>query len=337
MKQAKHFVVPQSWKIMLIDIGINPAEVLALAKLPKDLFSRQGAKITPTEYFQTWRAVEELAGVDDLPLKFGQAVTGITFDPPIFAGLCSRNLNEGLERLALMKRLIGPVDLTIDISAKETEVKVRFYGYEGKLPASAAALELVFLTAFARLGSRQMMVPRKLTLPNPPLNQARYLDFFGRKITASHEVKIAFEAEDCSRPFLTENKIMLDYFELGLKKKLAALDGQAPLGQRVKSILLQLLPSGNSSIEQAAAKLAMSPRTLQRHLAKESIHYKDILNETRRELAEHYLTQVSISNDEISYLLGYQDTSSFLRAFKDWTGKTPGQYRKPLLENTTLH
>lgn len=337
MKRATHFAVPQSWKILLVDMGINPSEVLTLAGLPLDLFTRKSAKVSPIEYFRVWKAVEELTGVDDLPLKFGKAMTGITFDPPVFAGLCSHNLNEGLERVALFKRLVGPMELNVQLSGKKTVATISFYGYDGQLPTSAGALELVFFTAFARLGSRQKIVPLKLELPEPPVNQGRYLDFFGREITAGEEVRIVFDAKDAARPFVTENRMMLDCFEPGLKKRLADLDEETSLSERVKSILLQLLPSGKSSIEQAAAKLAMSPRTLQRHLAKESLNYKDILNTTRRELAEHYLAQVAISNDEISYLLGYQDTNSFLRAFKDWTGKTPGQFRQPLSENTTLH
>lgn len=337
MKRATHFVVQQSWKIILTDLGINPFEVLRRASLPEDLFSRQGATISPAEYFRAWKVTEEMTGIDDLPLRFGQAVTGVTFDPPIFAGLCSHNLNEGLERLALLKRLIGPVDLTIDITSKDTAATIRFYGYEGKLPTSAGALELVFFTAFSRLGSRQTIIPKRLELPEPPANQERYFDYFRREITTGDEVKIVFEPGDAARPFVTGNKVMLDYFEPVLQEKLTELDGLHSLSQRVKGILVQLLPSGNSSIEQAAARLAMSPRTLQRHLAKESSNYKEILNATRRELAEHYLAQISISNDEISYLLGYQDTSSFLRAFKDWTGKTPGQFREPLMENKTLH
>jgi AraC-like DNA-binding protein len=55
--------------------------------------------------------------------------------------------------------------------------------------------------------------------------------------------------------------------------------------------------------------------------------YKEILNATRQALAQHYLKCSEISPPEISFLLGYQDSNSFLRAFKSWTGITPGDYR----------
>jgi AraC-like DNA-binding protein len=53
-----------------------------------------------------------------------------------------------------------------------------------------------------------------------------------------------------------------------------------------------------------------------------------VLNETRQELAQHYLANSTISPAEISYLLGFQDGNSFIRAFKGWTGMTPGSYRE---------
>jgi AraC-like DNA-binding protein len=66
---------------------------------------------------------------------------------------------------------------------------------------------------------------------------------------------------------------------------------------------------------------------LQRQLLAEGLSFQDVLNRTRRELAEHYLCQDAITLGEVSWLLGFQDGNSFIRAFKGWTGSTPGQYR----------
>jgi AraC-like DNA-binding protein len=164
-----------------------------------------------------------------------------------------------------------------------------------------------------------------------------YNDYFGRQIAAGTKTKIVFTSDDATYPFITENKTMWDVFEPGLKEQLSELDAETPVSQRVKSILLTMLPSGHSSVEAAAGKLAMSPRTLQRHLAKESLNFQTILNGTRKELAQHYLNNPAISTGEISYLLGYQDSNSFLRAFKDWTGMTPGEYRQPHHRGGSFH
>ena len=73
--------------------------------------------------------------------------------------------------------------------------------------------------------------------------------------------------------------------------------------------------------------LGVSPRTLQRRLGAEDVKYQDILNQTREQLARHYLTSSSLSGGEISFLLGYDNPNSFFRAFQQWTGTTPETVR----------
>ncbi len=97
--------------------------------------------------------------------------------------------------------------------------------------------------------------------------------------------------------------------------------------QRVRSALQEMLPAGQSSIEEVANRLGLSKRSLQRRLSEESSSYQEVLTVTRRELADYYLSQSSASLVEIAYLLGFQDGNSFLRAFRGWTGQTPGEYR----------
>jgi AraC-like DNA-binding protein len=108
---------------------------------------------------------------------------------------------------------------------------------------------------------------------------------------------------------------------------LSALDEHANTTDRVRSALLEMLPAGMSSIDAVAQRLAMSKRSLQRHLGDEGVSFQDVLNNVRQELAQHYLTNSTVSPGEISWLLGFQESNSFIRAFRSWTGKTPGAYR----------
>lgn len=91
--------------------------------------------------------------------------------------------------------------------------------------------------------------------------------------------------------------------------------------------MLEMPPAGLGSIEQVAQRLALSKRSLQRHLGDEAVSFQEVLNQVRRELAQHYLVNSTISPGEISWLLGFQETNSFVRAFRSWTGQTPGAYR----------
>jgi AraC-like DNA-binding protein len=93
-------------------------------------------------------------------------------------------------------------------------------------------------------------------------------------------------------------------------------------------VLLETLPAGISSIDAVAQRLAISKRSLQRQLAQESLGFQDILNQVRQALARHYLSRTDLSAAEIAWLLGFQESNSFVRAFRGWTGATPSVYRK---------
>ena len=126
---------------------------------------------------------------------------------------------------------------------------------------------------------------------------------------------------------------MWNFFETDLSEKLSDLALEANMKVRVRSALHKMLPAGQSSIEETANLLGMSKRSLQRRLAEESSSYQKVLNTTRQELAYDYLSRSSISLAEIAYLLGFQDGNSLIRAFRGWTGQTPGEYRISNLKN----
>ena len=52
------------------------------------------------------------------------------------------------------------------------------------------------------------------------------------------------------------------------------------------------------------------------------------MKEIRKNMAKKYLSDINMSIDEITYILGFSETSAYLRAFKSWTGITPTQFRK---------
>ena len=94
------------------------------------------------------------------------------------------------------------------------------------------------------------------------------------------------------------------------------------------SYAVELLPGGQSGIEDVSLKLGCSKRTLQRKLNEENTTYQKQLNHTRELLAKHYINNTDMTSDDIAYLLGYQDMNSFLRAFSLWTGMTISEYRR---------
>lgn len=335
MKHASKFAIQRGWKLLLADMALPVSEVLAWAGLPGDLFSRPDASLSPADFFKLWNGMEQVAGGDDLPLRFGRAISVEAFDPPIFASLCAPNLNVALQRLSSFKRLIGPMILDVQLTSLGTTADLSCYGYEGHLPRSLAATEMVFFTQLARLATRKKVVPQRLELVQLPDHCGPLEEFFGCPLQAASHNRITFSPQDAAHPFLTEDNAMWESFEPALMKRIADMDQTAKASERVHSALLELLPGGRSGIDDVATKLITSRRTLQRQLLAEGLSFQDVLNRTRRELAEHYLRQDAITPGEVSWLLGFQDGNSFIRAFKGWTGRTPGQYRSNIAHQTS--
>ncbi len=124
---------------------------------------------------------------------------------------------------------------------------------------------------------------------------------------------------------------MWAFFEDKLNQQLANLDANATTTERIRAILLESLPIGLSSIDHVADKLSISKRTLQRKLSTEAESYQHILQSVRHELAEHYLKKSHMTLGEISFLLGFNEVNSFIRAYSAWKGISPGHYRDTYL------
>ncbi|TPG76405.1 AraC family transcriptional regulator [Pseudomonas arsenicoxydans] len=92
--------------------------------------------------------------------------------------------------------------------------------------------------------------------------------------------------------------------------------------------IIEFLPNGKCSRDKVASALCMSPAVLQRKLSERGTTFQQLLDNTRKELACNYLRQASRPVTEITFLLGFNDTSNFTRAFKSWTGLSPTDFRR---------
>ncbi|MCP5205903.1 MAG: helix-turn-helix domain-containing protein [Hahellaceae bacterium] len=85
---------------------------------------------------------------------------------------------------------------------------------------------------------------------------------------------------------------------------------------------------GQVSIERSAELLSMSSRYLRQQLAEEGTSFREISNEIRKSFAELYLRETPMPLVDIASKLGFGDQASFTRAYRGWTGKTPGEVRR---------
>jgi AraC-like DNA-binding protein len=96
----------------------------------------------------------------------------------------------------------------------------------------------------------------------------------------------------------------------------------------VRQKIIEYLPNGDCTRDKVASAMCISPTTLQFKLSQCDTNFNELLDMTRKELASSYVQQSSLSITEITFLLGFSDTSNFTRAFKRWEGMSPTDYRR---------
>jgi AraC-like DNA-binding protein len=138
---------------------------------------------------------------------------------------------------------------------------------------------------------------------------------------------LVFRTSDLERPFVTHNAELLGMIGSQLDAELGAREASQTLGERVKGTVKRVLAGQRPSLRFVAQRLGMSSRTLQRRLTEDGVTFQELVEEARRELARHYLGQSSLELNETAYLLGYKDGNSFFRAFHQWEGTSPGEWR----------
>lgn len=281
----------------------------------------------PERYFQLWTALESVAGARELPLLFARHLRSESFDTAILAATCSRDFNTAVTRLRQYKPLIGPLRLQIDKNAAFTAVTIDAAGLEQALPAGLELAELVFFCQLIRIATRRPVTPLKLTMRGQPRQHAAYADYFGIEVGRGTHTRIRFAAADAAYPFLTADQGIWSFLKGSLNRRLADLQRGASAADRVRSVLVAMLPGGEVGIDAVAERLAVSRRTLQRQLEQESQSFQALLATVRKEMANQYLQRSQLSLGEISFLLGFVEQNSFIRAYRGWTGMTPGQYR----------
>ena len=327
MDETRDIFLDRGWLIMVSDLDIDPEDVLRRAGLPLEMLHQETSRMTVKEHFAMLAAVEEIADDPMLAIRIGQSASPEAFSPPIFAALCSSTLAVAVQRIAAHKRLIAPMHLVSRETSDGLEVTWAWDDPTICSPRLLMAMELVFLTRLARIATREPVQPVRVTCPIALEPADAYRDFFGVELVVGPELSLTFSAADAHRPFLTASDALWASFEPELQRRTSKLDAQKSMTDRTGSMLLECLPSGEATLQQTARRLGVSARTLQRRLTEEGVTFRNVVQTTRERLAQHYLSKTALPHREISFLLGYDEPSSFFRAFHDWTGETPESFR----------
>lgn len=312
----------------LEDVGISPVAVLRRAGLPAGLFDQSRIWVTTEEMYALYNAIHEIGADPGIGLKLGSEERPEHYSPIAIAALYSRSFGDALKRIARFKRLTSPQEIRIVESARESAVE--FVWLLAETTEAPVWIDMCFAwtVTIGRRGTGRRINPSRVELRRPEANRRLYEDYFGCPVKfGARRNKLFFLAEDVSRPFVTHNPELLELvapqLEAELKQHLAAMT----LKEQAKGILKTLLAGQRPRLEDVAVELRISTRTLQRRLLEDGITFQDLVEEARREMAQHYLRQPSLELNETAYLLGYEDPNSFIRAFHKWEGTSPGEWR----------
>ena len=323
----KHFLIDKNYGAYLSAMGFSVEEILKKAMLPEDFFARQEPNMTTAEYFRFMKAVDALSPDEQTHIRLASSDGIEAFSPPIFAAYCSKNGLACLKRLAQYKPLVGALLYNVEESENEVSVEIISGDDSEELPEILVGTEFVFITGLLRRAAKEQIKPLRAQSKNK-LHSLAYEEFLGTEITAGDSNKLVFSKSDALLPFISRNESMWEFFEPELNKRLAFMQTDDTYAARVRSALMELLPSGGGTVEDVAQKLRYSKRSLQRKLQEEKTSFQQQLNHTRELLAKTYIINTEMNAEDIAFLLGYQETGSFLRAFTVWTGMTVSEYRK---------
>ncbi len=313
------------------DYGIDPARIFGQVKIDPGKFHRPGSRVPLSKMTRLWDTAVFITDDQQFGLKAGARAEPSDFYVVGHAWLASATLRGGLERLCRYAHVVSTAITRVEVVEEDGMVVFVESFDDPSIVISRAADEagLVAFFKFCEMVRRGPVRPLKVELIFPADTARPYLEeFLQCPVTYDNErEKIYFSKELFEERLPGYIPDVLDSTSQIAEQYLESLD-QSKVAGDVRRLLVQILPSGKADQDTIANRLNRSTSTLQRQLSAEGMSYRDILDATRRGLAEKYLRDGGYSQAEIAYMIGFSDQSNFARAFKRWTGLSPGQFQK---------
>lgn len=147
--------------------------------------------------------------------------------------------------------------------------------------------------------------------------------WFGQPLDA-----VLTDPEVATQAIVGADEALLHILEQHAQLLLQQAPGEDELQSRVEQAVAQSLHGGQPRITRVARSLGMGERTLQRRLSERGLTFNDVVDQVRERLARQNVARDDLTLTEVAFLLGYSESSAFIRAFRRWTGETPRKYRK---------
>lgn len=324
----KHLRIPGRIGQKLEELGVPASAVLRRAGLPQGLFDQPRGLVSTEELFAFWRAVGEVSTDPAIGLLLGTEGKIEHFSPSALAALSTDTLGAAMQQVARYKRLTCPEEVMQETDDEEWSIQFRWCLATDAEPKVLIDTCFAWVLSVARHGTGTRLSPLRLEFMEARAYSKTIERHFGcAVICGATRNAMVFRAADAGRQLVTRNAELLAVLAPQLDEELKQ-HGEEDFAESVRKEIQQKLTGRRPNIEDIARALHISSRTLQRRLQDGGSSFQRVLEEARHQLARRYLNNSVLELNEAAYLLGYEDSNSFVRAFRTWEGVPPARWRE---------
>jgi AraC-like DNA-binding protein len=313
----------------LHDRGVDGPALAAEAGIAAELLADPDRRVPLEASTRLWRLAVDATRDEALGLDVARYVRPGTFHALGQAVLASPTLRDALARICRYSSVTSDVSVATT-GEDRTGVWLQITWRPGATPPAPESVDAIFSTLLrsSRFMLDRSVAPVALQLERAePSSTAMFERVFRCAIDFGASTnRVVFDPATADRAVAGGNAALARLSDQVVVGYLAGLEADTT-AKRVRTALLDLLAGGDPTLRAVGRKLHTSERTLQRQLDEEGTGFRHVLREVRQELAEAYLRSGEHSVTEVTYLLGYQETATFSRAFKQWTGVAPSRFR----------
>ena len=308
--------------------GVDPAEALQRARIAPRLLHSADARIT-AEQMEVFSETAMRQLDDEALAWFGRRLPWGSYGMLCRASLTSPDLGVALKRWCRHHRLlVDDVLLTLRVTGPRAELTI-----EERCPIDPRLREFCLLTllryvhgyACWLVDSRIQLLGAAFAHPPPRHHQAYALMFPGAIHFNAAASGISFDTQYLSLPLRRDEAALRTMLRRALPLTVLQYRRDRLLVQRVRELLL-----AHQTADTLAHALNISVRTLHRQLHDEGTSLQALKDQVRRDAAIALLTRTTRSVKQISIAVSYRSEKSFSRAFREWTGESPAEYRRKL-------
>lgn len=309
--------------------GMDPAAALSAAQIPPAALQDPQARITAAQMEAvSYAAMREL---DDEALGcFERALPWGSYGLLARASLSAPSLGVALKRWCRHHGLLAQaVALSVETSGERAEIVLRLRRDPGAMAELCAVSVLRNIHGLAAwfIDSRIPLLDARFPYPAPAHAAAYAVLFDGPSDFGAGEAAIAFDAQYLALPLRRDEAAMHQLLQRALPLTVRSYRRDRLLVQRVRELLASQ-PLATHSAHQIAALLHTSARTLHRQLKEQGASLQVLKDEVRRERASQLLLRTHKPLKQVAEAAGFRNEKSFVRAFRGWTGQTPGEWRR---------